>query len=42
MVNVDIHAIVSTIEKYENRAVTPISVSNNSVQSMITHNNSVQ
>ena len=41
MVNVDIHAIVSTIEKYENRAVTPISVSNNSVQSTVTNNNSV-
>ena len=28
--NVDIYAIVSTIENYENRTVTPISVSNNS------------
>jgi hypothetical protein len=37
MVNVDIHAIVSTIENYENRTVTPISVSNNSVQSTVTN-----
>ena len=37
-----IDAIVSTIEIYENRTVTPISVSNNSVQSMVTNNHSVQ
>jgi hypothetical protein len=30
MANVDIHAIVLTIENYENRTVTPISISNNS------------
>ena len=37
-----IDAIVSTIETYENRTVTPISVSDNSVQSTVTNNNSVQ
>jgi len=42
MANVDIHVIVSTIENYENRTVTPISVNNNSVQSMVTNNISVQ
>ena len=42
MMNVDIHVIVSTIENYENRTVTPISVNTNSVQSMVTNNNSVQ
>jgi hypothetical protein len=42
MANVDIHAIVSTIENYENRTVTPISVNNNSVQSTVTNNNYVQ
>jgi len=40
MTNVDIHAIVSTIENYENRTVTPISVRNNSVQSTVTNTNS--
>jgi hypothetical protein len=40
--NVDIHVIVSTIENYENRTVTLISVNNNSVQSTVTNNNSVQ
>ena len=30
--NLDIHVIVSNIENYENRTVTPISVNNNSVQ----------
>ena len=34
-----IDAIVSTIETYENRTVTPISISNNSVQSTVTNNN---
>jgi hypothetical protein len=33
---------VSTIETNENRTVTPISVSDNSVQSTVTNNNSVQ
>ena len=42
MANVDIHVIVSTIENYENRTVTLISVNNNSVQSTVTNNNSVQ
>ena len=42
MANVDIHAIVSTIENYENRTVTPICVNNNSVQSTVTNNNYVQ
>ena len=37
MANVDIHVIVSTIENYENRTVTLISV-----QSTVTNNNSVQ
>ena len=37
-----IDAIVSTIETYENRTITPISVSDNSVQSTVTNNNSVQ
>ena len=35
MTNVDIHAIASTIENYENRTVTPIFISNNSVESTI-------
>ena len=35
MANVDIYAIVSTIENYENRTVNPIFVSNNSVQSTL-------
>ena len=34
--------IVSTIETYENRTATPISVSDNSVQSTINNNNAVQ
>jgi hypothetical protein len=42
MTNVDIHAIVSTIENYENRTVNPISISNNSVQSMVANNNSIK
>ena len=42
MANVVIHDILQTIENYENRTVTPISVSYNSVQSMVTNNNSVQ
>ena len=37
-----IDAIVLTIETYENRTVTPISISDNSVQSTVTNNNSVQ
>jgi hypothetical protein len=37
---VDIYAIVSTIENYENKTVTPIVVGNNSVQSTVTNNNS--
>ena len=40
MSNVDIYAIVSTIEKYENKTVTLIFISNNSVQSKVTNNNS--
>ena len=40
MVNVDIYAIVSTIENYENKTVTLIFISNNSVQSTVTNNNS--
>ena len=36
MTNVDIQTIVSTIENYENRTVTPIFISNNSVQSTVT------
>ena len=42
MANVDIYAIASTIENYENRTVTPIFVSNNSVQSTVTNNNSIK
>ena len=42
MANVDIYAIVSTIENYENRTVTPIFVSNNSVQSTVTNNNAIK
>ena len=42
MTNVDIHAIATTIENYENRTATPIFVSNNSVQSTVTNNNSIQ
>ena len=42
MTNVDIHAIVSTIENYENRTVNPISISNSSVQSMVANNNSIK
>jgi len=41
MANVDIHAIVVTIENYENRTVTAISVNSNSVQSTVTNNNSI-
>jgi hypothetical protein len=37
-----IDAIVPTIETYENRTVTPISISNNSVQSTVTNNNYIQ
>ena len=37
-----IDAIVLTIETYENRTVTPISVRDNTVQSMVTNNNSLQ
>ena len=40
MANADIYAIVSTIENYENGTVTLIFVSNNSVQSTVTNNNS--
>ena len=42
MANIDIHAIVSTIENYENRTLTPISVSINFVQSTVSNNNSVR
>ena len=42
MTNIDIHTIVSTIENYENKTVTPISVSHYSVQSAVNTNNSVQ
>ena len=42
MANVDIYAIVSTIENYENRTVNPIFVSNNSVQSTVTNNNAIK
>jgi hypothetical protein len=42
MANVDIHAIVLTIENYENRTVTAISVKSNSVLSTVINNNSVQ
>jgi hypothetical protein len=42
MTNIDIHTIVSTIENYENKTVTPISVSHYSVQSAVNNNNSVQ
>jgi len=40
--NVDIHVIVSTIENYENRTVTPIFISNNSVQSTVTKDNAIK
>jgi hypothetical protein len=40
--NADIHAIMSTVENYESRTVTHISVSDNAVQSTVTNNNSVQ
>ena len=40
MANVDIYAIVSTIENYENKTVTLIFISNNSVLSTVTNNNS--
>ena len=40
MANVNIYAIVSTVENYENRTVTPVFISNNSVQSTVTNNNS--
>ena len=40
MANVDIYAIM--VENYENRTATPISASNNSVQSTVINNNSVQ
>jgi hypothetical protein len=40
--NVDIHVMVSIIENYENKTVTLISISNNSVHSTVTNNNSVQ
>ncbi len=36
----DIYAIASTIENYENKTVTLIFISNNSVQSTVTSNNS--
>ena len=42
MTNVDIYAIMSTIENYENRTVTAIFVSNNSVQSTVTNDNSIK
>jgi hypothetical protein len=42
MANIGIHAIVSTIENYENRTLTPISVSINFVQSTVSNNNSVR
>jgi hypothetical protein len=42
MANVDIHAIVLTIENYENRTVTAISVKSNSVLSTVINNKSVQ
>ena len=42
MTNVDIYAIMSTIENYENRTVTAIFVSNNSVQSPVTNDNSIK
>ena len=42
MTNVDIYTIASTIENYENRTVNPISISNNSVQSMVANNNSIK
>ena len=42
MANVDIHGILSTIVNYENRTVTPISVSDNSVQSTVTNNKYIQ
>jgi hypothetical protein len=40
--SVDIYAIVSTIENYENRTVTPIFISNNSVQSAVTNDNAIK
>jgi hypothetical protein len=42
MGNVVIHTIVSIIENYENRTVTPISFRYDSVQSTVTNNNFVQ
>ena len=42
MANVDIHAIMLTIENHKNKPVTPISVSNNSVQSTVTNNNMIK
>jgi hypothetical protein len=42
MTSVDIYAIMSTIENYENRTVTAIFVSNNSVQSTVTNDNSIK
>jgi hypothetical protein len=39
MPNGDIHAIVSTIENYENRTVTVMFVNSNSIQSTVTNNN---
>jgi len=43
MTIIGIHAIMSTIEYYENRTVTAISVNGNSVQStVIINNNYVQ
>ena len=39
---VNIHANVSTIENYENKVVTPNSISNNFVQSTVANNISVQ
>ena len=42
MANVDIYAIVSPIENYENRTVTPDFVSNNSVQSTVNDNNYIK
>ena len=40
MANVDIYTIISTIENYENKTATLIFISNNSVQSTVTNNNS--
>jgi hypothetical protein len=39
--NVDIHAIVSTIQNYENRTVTAISDNSNKVQSTVTNNKTI-